>query len=98
MGNAAEPQTDRELLLEVRNRVEMVTVTFEDKIDKLADAINRAVANMQTIEEKRIVKLEERADRWDERWQELSGAKKIVIAMWVVAAAIGGLIAKFLFK
>ena len=98
MTNAGDPQTDRELLLEVRNRVEMVTVTFEDKIEKLTDVIERAVMAIQNIEEKRIVRLEQRMDANDLWRQELKGSWKAIAAMMAAAATVGGLVVKYLFK
>jgi len=58
----------------------------------------QAVNAIQNIEEKRIVRLEERMDGFDMWRQELKGSWKVIAAMMAAAATIGGLIAKYLFK
>jgi hypothetical protein len=74
--NAAEPKTDRELLLKL-----------DSQIEKLSESIDRFGETLKNIEEKKIAGLEKRITEL-EKWQQMAngGWKTFTIVSAIIAA------------
>jgi uncharacterized protein YhaN len=60
MGNAGEPQTDRELLIQLK-----------EQVSRLSDAIEKFAEKLESFEEKKLAGLEERItkiENWMNKW------------------------------
>ena len=77
---AAEPQTDRELLLQLNQQLK-----------GLADSIHEFSKTLKYLEDKKIAGLEARIDGIDKWRDQISGGWKLAVAIWVVLT--GGAIA-----
>lgn len=95
MANASEPQTDRELLLNLNNKVNSIQMVFDGKIDRLTDSINRLNDTFVELEEKRVGHLERRMDAFDEWRSELKGGWKIIAIVFTGTAALVAFIVKY---
>lgn len=91
MSNAAEPQTDRELLLGLHNKVNSMQSDFTGQVGRLADAVDKLGNTFSNFEEKRVRKLEERLDAYDSIRDKVSGAWVLIGVIWVLLT--GGLVA-----
>lgn len=78
--DATKPQNDRELLLQLNDNVQNLTLS----INNLGTAIT-------DLEEKKIKVIEGRLDTLEKIWQQVSGGWKIVLVLWAILTA-GGLI------
>jgi len=78
MGNAADPKTDRELLLKLNGEIE-----------KLAMSISEFSQTLKFIEEKKIAGLEERVKKIEGLWSQISGGWKLALVIWSIITAAG---------
>lgn len=76
--NAADPQSDRELLLQLNGQIE-----------RLAETIRRLDKTLQEIEDKKLVGLENKIIDIKEWQKEISGFWKGIAAVSVIAAVLG---------
>lgn len=77
---AADPQTDRELLLQLNQNVKGLT-----------ESINEFSRTLKYLEDKKIAGLEARIDGIDKWRDQISGGWKLAVGIWVVLT--GGAIA-----
>lgn len=78
MESAAEPKNDRELLLKLNGNVEM-----------LAKSIDNFSVTLKDLEEKKIGSLEARLEAIENKWTQITGGWKLVLAIWAVLTAVG---------
>lgn len=77
---AAEPQTDRELLLQLNQQLKGLT-----------ESITEFSKTLKYLEDKKIAGLEARIDSFDKWRDQISGGWKLAVGIWVVLT--GGAIA-----
>ena len=77
---AADPQTDRELLLQLNQQLKGLT-----------ESINEFSKTLKYLEDKKIAGLEARIDGFDKWRDQISGGWKLAVGIWVVLT--GGAIA-----
>jgi archaellum component FlaC len=86
MSNAAEPQSDRELLLSLNHKVESIQIIWDGKIDELTKSINRLTDAYTKEVKQEISDLRDRIEK-TEKWQtEANGGwKTFTIVSSIVA-------------
>lgn len=77
-GGAAEPKTDRELLLKL-----------DGEIGRLAEAVSSLVKSLEDMEEKRISVIDERLKKMENVWAQVSGGWKFAMVLWFIISATG---------
>lgn len=75
---AAEPKTDRELLLQLNGNVR-----------NLADSIEKFSESLEKIEVEKIQALDKRIGSLEKVWLQISGAWRFVLVMWSILTATG---------
>lgn len=78
MENAATPQNDRELLLKLNGNVEI-----------LAKSIDNFSVTLKDLEERKIGSLESGIEAMENKWVQVTGGWKLVLAIWALITAIG---------
>lgn len=78
MGSAAEPKTDRELLLKLNGEIE-----------KLAMSISEFSQTLKFIEEKKIAGIDDRLKKIESLWNQVSGGWKLALVIWSIITAAG---------
>ncbi len=88
MAGAKDPQTDRELLMRL-----------DERLDNLSQSIDRFSGVLKDFEEKKITSLEVRVEAIEDWRLKIAGGWWIMVVIWTVFSA-GGIIAliKFFFK
>ena len=99
MGNPIEPQTDRELLLQLNGDVRAMKDSFSGSIERLNNTIEKFSESLKVMEEHKLVAIQKEVDELKAWRQELKGGYKLMMIMGGVAAFLLGLLAKaFLMK
>lgn len=78
--DVTKPQNDRELLLQLNDNVQNLTIS-----------INNLGMAIKDLEEKKIKGIERRLDSLEKIWQQISGGWKLVLVLWAILTA-GGII------
>ncbi len=78
MGGAAEPKTDRELLLQLNGNVQNLAVAIE----KFSEALEKIEVEKIQAQDKRIAALEK-------VWLQMNGAWKFILVVWSILTATG---------
>lgn len=90
MSNAADPQNDRELLLNLNT-------TLNEKLPVLTKSIDTLSTVIKHLEEKKVASLESQVKELIEWKQQILGGWKLALAIWVIiGAGVAGLISAFL--
>lgn len=96
--SAADPQTDRELLLNLHSKVHSIQLVFDGKIDRLTESIDRLNDTYRELEEKKVVVLEERVEEILTWKNQISGGWKFAVAIWMVLTVTVEIVLKIFFK
>lgn len=83
-----EPQTDRELLIQVNSDVQSMKSSFAESIDRLRETIDRLALGFQRMEEQKINVIQRDVDELKSWRQEMKGVWKLTTIIWVVGTAI----------
>lgn len=78
MASAAEPQTDRELLLKLNGEIE-----------RLAESIRFFSKTLQEIEDKKIASIDKRVAEMEKIWSQVSGGWKFAVVIWAILTGTG---------
>lgn len=84
MTKASDPKTDRELLLKLNGEIE-----------NLARAIYQFGQTLKDLEEKRIVDLEKRLIKIENKIEQIKGGWKLLVVLWTVLGAAAGWAIKY---
>lgn len=93
-----QPQTDREILLQLNSDVKALKGTFTEAVDRLSETIERFGQNMKSMEDEKIAVMRNEIDELKSWRAEIKGGYKLAMLFWAVitAAMIAG--AKYLLK
>lgn len=92
-----EPQSDREILLQLNGEIQNMKTGFAESIDRLSERLSDAIEtfgeNVKVIEEKKIGTLQKEIDDLKAWKQEMNGGGKLLKILGAIAAFILGALA-----
>lgn len=95
---ALEPQTERELLLQLNSDVKVMKEGFTQSIDRLNETIDEFGETLKVMEEHKLVAIQKEIDELKAWRQELKGGYKLILIFGGVAAFVLGLLANRYWK
>jgi len=93
-----QPQTDREILLQLNSDVKALKGTFTDAVDRLSETIDRFGTNLKVMEDEKISVLRNEVDELKAWRAEIRGGYKLAMLFWAVITAGMIAAAKYFFK
>lgn len=95
--SAADPQTDRELLLNLHSKVHSIQLVFDGKIDRLTESIDRLNDTYRELEEKKVANIASEVEIIKVWKNQISGGWKFAVFIWMVLTVVVEIVLKILF-
>lgn len=93
-----QPQTDREILLQLNADVKSLKGTFAEAVDRLSETIDRFGKNLKIMEDEKIAVLSKEVDELKAWRSEIKGGYKLAMLFWAIVTAGMIAAAKYFFK
>jgi hypothetical protein len=82
-----QPQTDREILLQLNSDVKALKGTFKEVVDRLSETIERFGQNLKVMEDEKISVLTKEVEELKAWRSEIRGGYKLAMLFWAVLTA-----------